>query len=166
MLRCLFTHLLLAVCLLGCGQEAALDDTRLLRNPTVPIGAITRFEAARFDGRWNVRQSGGGAWDMRAFEVAGESTAWREQSGSAARTGTIVQRGPGILRIVYEGGDLRDLWVVWIDPDHQTAALGDPEGRFGFVVTRAGTARADQITAARQVLDFNGYRTETWRDVP
>ena len=166
-LRCLLTNVLLALCLVGCAQEAVIDDTRLLRNPTVPIGAITRFEPARCDGRWTIQQSGGGDWDLRSFEVAEQSAVWRETlSGGAVRDGVIAQRAPGILRLTYAGGDLRDLWVVWIDPDHQTAALGDPDGQFGFVATRAGTARADQITAARQVLDFNGYRTETWRDVP
>ena len=58
---------------------------------------------------------------------------------------------------------VRDVWVVWIDPDHQTAALGSPDGAFGFVVTRPNASRADQVTAARQVLDFNGYRTAEWK---
>ncbi len=72
--------------------------------------------------------------------------------------------GTGILRIDYADGSTGDLWVLWVDPDHNTAALGDPEGQFGFVATRAGAVRSDQIRAAEQVLDFNGYRTETWNN--
>lgn len=136
-------------------------DPSLIRNPTVPIGAITRFDAALFDGQWDVIETAGGAWDLRAFEIAANSTQWR---GTSA--GVLTLRAPGILQIAYADGAVRDIWIVWIDPDHQTAAIGDPEGRFGFVATRSGRARADQIKAARQVLDFNGYRTDTWEAVP
>ena len=153
---------ILSLTLVACDDAALFGrDPSLLRDPTVPIGAITRFDPVLFDGRWEVAETAGGAWDLRDFEVAGESSAWR---GTA--TGTITQRAPGILKINYADGASRDIWIVWIDPDHQTAAIGDPEGRFGFVATRQGRARADQVAAARQVLDFNGYKTEDWKGVP
>ncbi|APX11924.1 lipocalin family protein [Tateyamaria omphalii] len=133
----------------------------MLRNPTVPIGAITRFDATLFEGRWQTVRSGGGDWALAGFDVVGGM--WRERDGAGdGRAGTVEPIGTGILRIAYDDGGTRDLWVLWIDPDHNTAALGDPEGRFGFVATRAGTRRGDQVRAAEQVLDFNGYRTETW----
>jgi len=152
----------LAVCavLMACSAVPP-DDTRLLRNPTVPIGAITRFDPVQFDGTWQVVRTAGGDWDVTRFTVSESGTAWAE--GQA--TGRIVARGPGILQITFGDATARDLWVLWIDPDHNTAALGDPEGRFGFVATRVGTRRADQITAAEQVLDFNGYRTKSWAKV-
>jgi len=155
-------HRLCAIALLAAVMACApqpVEDTRLLRNPTAPIGAITRFDAAQFDGTWQVQRSAGGDWALARFVVSDRSTQWREGAG---RSGRLQALGPGILRLSYADGKQRDVWVLWIDPDHQTAALGDPEGRFGFVATRAGTARADQIRAAEQVLDFNGYRTETW----
>ncbi|MBY5932019.1 hypothetical protein KUV51_03320 [Tateyamaria omphalii] len=158
-----FVYRLAILSLAACtsGSLTGSDEARLLRNPTVPIGAITRFEFPRFDGRWQVVRSGAGDWPLVGFEVAGD--AWRERSASGeGRAAVVTPVGTGILRLTYEDGDSRDLWVLWIDPDHNTAALGDPEGRFGFVATRDGTARADQIRAAEQVLDFNGYRTDTW----
>ena len=155
-------YAILSLVLVACSDAGRFgSDPSILRNPTVPIGAITRFDPALFDGRWEVIETAGGAWDLRDFEVAGNSTEWR-----GGVTGTITQRAPGILKIDYAGGTSRDIWIVWIDPDHQTAAIGDPEGRFGFVATRPGRARADQAEAARQVLDFNGYKTKDWKGVP
>ncbi|WP_299724626.1 lipocalin family protein [uncultured Tateyamaria sp.] len=145
--------------LVGCAQVSDRgDDPALIRNPTVPIGAIQRFEAAKFDGDWRVHASAGGDWALREFTVSGSATAWREAAGAA----TIAPRATGILQLTYDDGTQRDLWVVWTDPDHHTVALGNPEGDFGFIATRAGRFRADQVTAAGQVLDFNGYRTDAW----
>ncbi len=155
-------YAILSLTLVACSDAALFgSDSSLLRNPTVPIGAISRFDPALFDGRWDVVDTAGGAWDLRSFEVASASTEWRDTSA-----GAITQLAPGIFKIDYANGASRTLWIVWIDPDHQTAAIGDPDGRFGFVATRPGRARADQVEAARQVLDFNGYRTKDWKGMP
>lgn len=151
--------LILALVLAGCTDRALPgNDPSLIRNPTVPIGAIQRFDPLSFDGDWRVHATAGGDWDLSAFTVSGGSNEWREPSGRA----TIIARATGILQLTYENGVRRDLWVVWTDPDHHTVALGEPEGRFGFIATRVGRFRVDQVMAAAQVLDFNGYRTKDW----
>ena len=129
-----------------------------LRNPTVPIGAILRFDPAKFDGNWSVHSSAGGEWALTTFTVSGRSTEWREPAQSA----TLTQRATGIFRMKYGDGTQRNLWVIWTDPDHQTVALGDPDGGFGFIANKVGKFRIDQITAAAQILEFNGYRTKDW----
>ncbi|MEO0402521.1 MAG: hypothetical protein AAF214_09105 [Pseudomonadota bacterium] len=159
-MRILFAYLC-AVFLGACAPTPATDFELPLRNPTVPIGAITRFDLGKFAGDWVVRQSGGGAWALSRFSVSPSEGVWREADD--AGLAQIDVRAPGILRLRYLDGFVRDVWVVWIDPDHQTAALGSPDGAFGFVVTRPNASRADQVTAARQVLDFNGYRTAEWK---
>lgn len=131
-----------------------------LRNPTVPIGAILRFELAKLDGDWTVQSGAGGPWALTEFSVSQGGALWRENDGRTAR---IVPRATGILRLTYDDGSERDVWVLWTDPDHHTLALGNPEGGFGFIATRAGRFRADQVAAAGQVLDFNGYRTNEWK---
>ncbi|MEL6450730.1 MAG: hypothetical protein AAFQ19_05675 [Pseudomonadota bacterium] len=151
--------LICAAGLAACAPAPVREVNIPLRNPTVPIGAITRFDLGAFVGAWEVRESGGGAWALTRFDVSPDGTVWREGAEVMA---TVEPRAPGILRLRYADGVEREVWVVWIDPDHRTAALGDPDGAIGFVVTRPGPARADQVVAARQVLDFNGYRTETW----
>ncbi|MFL4470608.1 lipocalin family protein [Tateyamaria armeniaca] len=133
-------------------------DPSLLRNPTVPIGAIQRFELSKFDGDWRVHSHAGGGWNPGAFTVSDAGTTWRAQG----QTATIAPRATGILQLTYADGTQRDLWVVWTDPDHHTVAVGNPEGDFGFIATRVGRFRADQVAAAAQVLDFNGYRTDEW----
>ncbi|MEO0381113.1 MAG: hypothetical protein AAF252_12655 [Pseudomonadota bacterium] len=154
--------LALALGLAACNDAVLSNsDPALIRNPTVPIGAITRFDAALFDGQWEVVETAGGDWDLRSFTVTDTSAVWQ-----GLEMGALTERAQGILQITYADGRARDIWIVWIDPDHRTAAIGDPDGRFGFVATRPGRARADQIEAARQVLDFNGYRTDTWESVP
>ena len=150
-----FFALALAACTDGANRGG---DASALRDPTVPIGAILRFDPALFDGDWRVHSAAGAAWDLTGFTVSGRSTAWREPAGSA----TITARATGILQLRYADGTQRDLWVIWTDPDHHTVALGTPDGAFGFIATKAGRFRADQVTAAGQVLDFNGYRTQTW----
>ena len=148
--------LVLAACTDGSNLRS---DPLLIRNPTVPIGAIQRFDPVRFDGDWGVQATAGGPWALRGFTVSGRGTGWREDDGRSAR---MTLRATGILRLTYADETQRDLWVVWTDPDHNTLAVGTPDGSFGFIATRVGQARGDQITAARQVLDFNGYRTREW----
>ncbi|MEL7091991.1 MAG: lipocalin [Pseudomonadota bacterium] len=152
---------LAALCVMAACTPSLPPGDIPLRNPTVPIGAIQRFDLALFSGDWIVRESAGGDWPISAFTVGG--TQWRERTGTAAATADITQRATGVLRLSYPDGGARDVWVLWIDPDHQTVALGSPDGAFGLIATRQGTQRADQIAAARNVLDFNGYRTDTWK---
>lgn len=147
--------LVLSACATRAPQTA---DPSLIRNPTVPIGAILRFDPVKFDGNWVVYSSAGGAWDLVGFTVSGGSTRWAEQGGTA----TLTRRATGILQMTYADGAQRDLWVLWTDPDHHTVAIGNPEGDFGFIATREGRFRTDQVRAAAQVLDFNGYRTADW----
>jgi apolipoprotein D and lipocalin family protein len=147
--------LVLASCSVG---VAPPDDPSLIRNPTVPIGAIQRFDLQKFDGDWQVHSSAGGDWALSGFTVSQGGTQWRGPSGAA----TIMPRATGILRLTYADETQRDLWVIWTDPDHHTVAIGNPEGDFGFIATRTGRFRVDQVTAAAQVLDFNGYRTTDW----
>lgn len=152
-------YAIFAFLLASCAQNApTAGDPSLIRNPTVPIGAILRFDAAKFDGDWSVHSSAGGAWALNSFTVSDRSTAWREPG----RTGVLTPRATGIFRLTYSDGTTRDLWVIWTDPDHHTVALGNPDGDLGFIATQVGKFRRDQVAAAAQVLDFNGYRTREW----
>ena len=48
-------------------------------------------------------------------------------------------------------------WVLWVDADYRTAAIGTPSGSFGWIIDRAKSGGEDRIKAARDVLGFNGY---------
>lgn len=62
--------------------------------------------------------------------------------------------GPGRLRVKGE-----DWWVIWVDVGYRTLAIATPSGRFGIILDR-GAIPADRLNAAREIFDFNGYRTE------
>ncbi len=65
--------------------------------------------------------------------------------------------GKGQFSVTMPGGETRDFWVLWVDEGFRTAVLGNPTGDFGWIVDRSTTGGADRITAAREILDFNGY---------
>ena len=69
-------------------------------------------------------------------------------------SGSAPLIGPGRLRVKGE-----DWWVIWVDVGYRTLAIGTPSGRFGFILDR-GAIPGDRLNAAREIFDFNGYRTE------
>ena len=143
----------------ACGPQSPTTSDVVIpfRNPTAQIGAISRFDLSAFAGTWQVRRSAGGAWLLKTFAVQGNQ--WTEMGAGSA---LITERATGRLTLAYDGGTARDLWVLWVDEGHDTVALGTPDGSFGFVAQRRGVTRTDQVRAAAQVMDFNGYRTQDW----
>jgi apolipoprotein D and lipocalin family protein len=61
-------------------------------------------------------------------------------------------------RFAVDGMD--DWWVLWADGDYRTLVIGTPSGRFGFVLNRESLLPADRLRAVRDIVRFNGYRSE------
>lgn len=82
-----------------------------------------------------------------------------------ALNGPLAATGPG--RVTPMGRVAEPLgtewWVLWVDADLRTLVIGTPSGRFGFVLNRGGKLPADRLTAARDVLAWNGYDTARLR---
>jgi apolipoprotein D and lipocalin family protein len=77
-------------------------------------------------------------------------------NGARAFVATARMNGPG--RITRNGpAGTEALWVLWVDADYRAAVIGTPSGRFARVLSRQPGLRPDLMTAAREVLDFNGY---------
>jgi apolipoprotein D and lipocalin family protein len=55
--------------------------------------------------------------------------------------------------------------VLWVDEGFRTAVLGNKVGDFGWIIDRSTTGGAERITAAREILDFNGYAVQMLRTV-
>lgn len=53
-----------------------------------------------------------------------------------------------------------EYWVLWVDADYRTAAIGTPSGSFGWIIDRKRTGGADRLKAAADMLAFNGYATD------
>lgn len=69
-------------------------------------------------------------------------------------SGPLTPVGPGRFAVA---GLPDPLWVLWADTDIRTLAIGTPSGRFGVILNRDGALPPDRLTAAREVLAWNGY---------
>lgn len=158
--------LVLLVGLAGCDAASGYRDTG------TRIAATTRFEPARMQGEWIVRERVASASDQLA--AAPESLAFGAVDGDhiavvwshrACDKGTCTDlrtpltanlTGPG--RFVMSRGNGPDVehWVLWTDADYRVAAIGTPSGAFGWIMTK-GAVRSDLMQAAQEIMEWNGY---------
>jgi apolipoprotein D and lipocalin family protein len=136
------------------------------------IASAALFDPARFGDVWHVvaafgAEAGCGplaeTWTPApgGFAVTGTACAAR---GSRAFAGPARITGPG--RITREGiAGTEELWVLWVDADYRVAVIGTPDGSFGRILSRTPKPRPDLLTAAKEVLDFNGYDVSGLRDI-
>ena len=168
----------LALILAGCGGAVPSSGDLAIpfRNPTAPIGVTSRYEDARFAGSWHVR----GAYPLddalRRVERLGDGSTWALEMRRCAPGGACTTE---VTRWVAEvdvpgadtfrdpaGGPARRAVIVWVDDGFRTAAVGDADGRFAWVLDRAPTGGADRIAAARRVLEFSGFDLREMRMRP
>lgn len=76
--------------------------------------------------------------------------------------GSASITGPGRLAVQFDGVPFvrAPYWVLWVDADYQTAVVGVPSGRAGWILSRSPVIERDKLRAALEVLDFNGYDVE------
>jgi len=125
-----------------------------LRDRAVPISSTMRGDASRLVGDWIVEQSlanGGAVQAGTPVSISADRSGGLTWRIGAARFATV---SPVAGRYA---GDGVELWLLWIDADYRTAVIGTPDGRLGWIMNRPGAASADRTTAARRILDFNGY---------
>lgn len=72
--------------------------------------------------------------------------------------GSMQPVGPGRFAVAGQ-----EWWVLWADGDYRTLVIGTPSGAFGFVLNRGGAISADRLTAAREILEWNGYDLRQFR---
>jgi apolipoprotein D and lipocalin family protein len=148
--------LVLALLVAACARPAP-PPVASFRNAAVPISSIALFDPARLDGAWRevagypLGQTCQAAVDLK-FSGAGARLDGAACHLPLATSVVLEPSGPGRLRA---GGV--ELWVLWVDADYRTLVLGTPSGRFAAILNRDGPIPADRLTAARRVLDFNGY---------
>jgi apolipoprotein D and lipocalin family protein len=165
--------LVLAACANG---PAFLPDG--YRDQNIAITSSTRFDAKRFAGDWHVIES----FEQTPREVAisrisfdPTSTGYRYATlAPPSHFDAIVDLPPwpeleigafGRLTYMSRDAGADPIWVIWVDENHRTAALGTPSGRFGMIINRTTKLRADRLKAARDILAFNGYDLSNLRKV-
>ncbi len=153
----LLGYLALAAC--GPEPEPASAPAASFRDRGVPIGSTTRGDLGSLSGDWVIAQSFPGpsfaapGTRLRLEPEAGGGALLRFEGPGGARELRAANAGPG--RLAVEGGP--ELWVLWVDDDFRTAAVGTPDGSLGWIMDRPGQASGDRTAAAREVLDWSGY---------
>lgn len=148
--------LMLGGCAAQVSSPSAGQATIAARNPTVAFGGTTRFEAARFAGQWQTVACIGTCAAQVIYQTAGADALIRI---TPAGQQTYQVTAPGVLR------GTGTLVVMWVDTGFRTAAVGDADGTWAVILDRRKPGGADRITAAREILDFNGWDTSKLREI-
>lgn len=152
--------LVAAILLAACAAKPA--SVPAFRAEGAPIWSAAAFQPAQVAGTWrqvaDFRTSGScraGAVEILPDRQGVQLRGTLCLAGEAvAVSGNAPLIGPGRLRVNGE-----DWWVIWADVGYRTLAIGTPSGRFGIILDR-GAIPSDRLNAAREIFDFNGYRTD------
>ncbi len=139
---------------------AACASSPGFRDPGVAITSTTRYQAERLQGRWLIRaRFAGPEAPLSPAEVrfslgpGGQITAMETHGVSPGGRFAVTQTAPGRFR----DARARAYWLLWVDADWRTLAMGAPDGRFGWILSRDSHGGEDRIKAAREVFEWVGY---------
>lgn len=67
--------------------------------------------------------------------------------------------GPGQFKVAFDSIPFAkaDYWVLWTDATYQTAVVGTPSGRSGWILSRTAHVSDKKLKIAMKVLTDNGY---------
>ena len=152
-------------------EPPVLTPVEVFRNPAAQIASQTNVTADRMAGDWAIRQR----FAAQTSPLSGMllSTLPNGALQLSIITGQCLEdvcveeetlvlfasTGPGRWTPVDPPAGLIDdeLWVMWMDFDDRTAAIGTPSGEFGWIMDKNLTGGADRIIAARDIMDWFGY---------
>ena len=137
------------------------------RDTGQPLSVTTRSDPSRLAGDWVLRRATPDAAGLiqvsylpgRAEAFALTRRVCDDDTGRCElrrSTRAATPLGMNRWRLAGEGVP-QEIWVVWVDEGYRTAAIGTPDGSFGWILDRAATGGEDRITAAGEILEFNGY---------
>ena len=151
-MRPLIRLCLAAALLVACAPKPAPQIS--FRDPARPIYSLAGFDGARLSGAWHQVAGFGVACNGGVVEVGAETRFdLCLPEGQKHGRGAMVATQPG--RFDLQG--IGPLWVLWADADNRTVVLGAPSGAYAFILNREANLPADRLTAARDILGFNGY---------
>ena len=145
-----FAAALLGLVLAGCGMDASRAPADLpLRDPAVPLGGTSRFDAARFQGEWHTIACLGACAARETYVQTGAALVRQTPGGQTA----YAPQGTGVLKP--DTGPI--LVVMWVDEGFRTAVVGDADGDWAAIIDRAPEGAPDRLVAATEILDFYGW---------
>lgn len=158
-----FTIIVLSLFLTACVGQSYRDSS-------VQMTSMAIFDAQRYAGLWYEVarfpapfQKGCTNTEAEYDVIAPNALSVRNTCMKDGRLSVIEGKatvvGPGRLKVKLGAIPFAgDYWVLWVDQDYQTAVVGAPSGNVGWILNRTPKITPDRLNAARQVLDFNGYR--------
>ncbi|MBL4629388.1 MAG: lipocalin family protein [Roseicyclus sp.] len=160
-----FALLAFAVSLASCGVELPS-----YRDQNVTIASSANFDASRYLGRWYEIARYPNSFQANCAGAIAEFSAGEseilvrniclDEAGTPLGeiAGTATDQGLGRLSVQLDGvRSTEPYWVLWVDEGYRTAVVGSPNGQVGWILNRDPEIPEDRLTAAREVLDFNGY---------
>lgn len=160
--------ILIFLLLVGCSPATAPKDT--FRNPHKPIYSTADLPPSRLIGRW--RQEAGFGAPCR--ETGFQGVAFTIVNGAVQVAyhlclNGLIHQGQGPLAGIQGRYHLPQLaipiWVLWIDGDNRSMAVGTPDGRIGMILSK-DVIPPDRLQAAREILAWNGYDVAKMTKLP
>lgn len=145
------------------------------RDRAQPITSVADFDVSAYLGTWYeiarypVRFQRGctattaeyGALDATSITVV--NTCRQDTPDGPIRQirGMAALVAPGQLRVQFDTVPFvrAPYWVLWVDETYNTAVVGVPNGRAGWILARDPQISASARTVAEAVLTANGYDT-------
>lgn len=146
------------------------------RDRSVPIGVVANLDLDRYLGKWYEIARYPNRFERNCQGVTAEYSRRPDgkirvlntcHKGSPTGPVEIAEgqasiAGPGKLDVTFvpwlpfaKG----DYWVLHVDPGYQMAVVGEPKGRFGWILSRAPEISDATYARALAVLERNGYDT-------
>lgn len=158
----LFPKLFLAVLLLAfvLGANGAEAKIKIVTELDLPRYLGTWYEVARFPVIYQRGCVDSKAVYKRAKDETISVTNTCKRNGKVSSiTGSADVEGPGQFSVAFfKLLPLRaKYWVLWVDPDYQTAVVGEPNGKLAWILSRSPKISQLNKTIALRILKQNGY---------
>ncbi|MDW3223049.1 MAG: lipocalin family protein [Paracoccaceae bacterium] len=151
------------------------------RDTNLPITSQVDFDAERYLGRWyeiarfpvsfqqgcTATTADYGAIDDDTISVTNTCRQNTPKGALRSITGTAEIAGPGQLKVRFDNIPFiaAPYWVLWVDEGYETAVVGVPNGRAGWILARTRAIDDQRRERAEEVLSSNGYNTNLLIDV-
>jgi apolipoprotein D and lipocalin family protein len=149
------------LCLLLVACSPAITPSQTFRNVQKQMYSTADMPPSRLIGRWRQEAGFGANCGKTRFQGA-EFTV---QNGAMEVAYHLclngrVQQGHGPLAGRQGRYHLPQLavpiWVLWIDADNRSIAIGTPDGSLGMILSKDAIPN-DRLQAASEILAWNGY---------
>ena len=153
------------------------------RDRSAPIEAVANFQLNRYLGLWYEIARFPNRFERGCVGVTAEYRMRDDGKVAVINTcrqgsltaepevieGSATVKGPGKLRVNFVSWlpfAAGDYWVLYVDPNYQIAAVGEPKGNTGWVLARTASVSNSALAGALEALRANGYDTNQLVRVP